>query len=59
MLMVAGSFRLRGARWPLRENSRTDGFVPLGNVIGRAGPIWVSFPPGSWVPRLERFGVIP
>jgi signal peptidase I len=41
------------------SDSRTDGFVPLANVIGRAGPIWLSFPPGSWVPRLERFGVIP
>jgi signal peptidase I len=40
-------------------DSRFSGSAQLSDVVGRVGPIWISFPPGSWMPRLGRIGLTP
>lgn len=37
-------------------DSRHHGPVPIGNIIGRAGPVYLSFWPGTLFPRFDHIG---
>lgn len=52
-VFVVGDFRDNSL------DSRHHGPVPVASLVGYAGGVWISFPPGSFVPRLDRIGALP